>query len=273
MTESTAPVLNTYQLLPDISSEKNNQLKGQGTMPIIEASTIKTEQDPNVSSVQAKAYKYSGIQQPNLSSKYEPLSMDDGNDHHATSSRSMQMPFYHDLPYAVAFLLHFAVVLFLAICFGSFDFDQDEGNADANAPMKSKPDSSSIVPIIIAALTSIMIPFVSIGSFIPRYAKASVLVSLHVSVLSFFLVMMMMFFFLQNIPLGGILLLPFLAILALGSLQVSVLFFLVMMMFSFIPASIWIVSVAAYLFRYIRAMKEYVPYAAAMLKIATTGVA
>jgi hypothetical protein len=214
-----------------MSSEKSNQLKGYGAVPIIEASTIKTE-DPNVSWVQAYA-----IQDPNLSSKYEPLNMDDGNVQDATTSRSMQMPFYRDLPFAVAFLLHGAVMLFLATCFGSFDF----GQGAANAPMDSNPGPSfhiAIMPIAIAALTSIMIPYVSIGSLIPRNAKASVLVSLHVSVLSFFLVMMMSFF---------------------------------------AAPSIWwfigIVLLGAYLIWYIQRMKEFVPYAAAMLKIATMGVA
>jgi hypothetical protein len=229
--------------MPPSSSEGKHRLKGYGAVPTIEASTILIE-DANVSWVQAYAIQQQQKQQQQQrqqqhqpkESEWEALETDD------LSPASSHAPRYRDVPFAIAYLANLVTMLLVAICYGSFDFGQEadaDADADAGKFSHAAPSASAslVALLLVSASASFLLPFFLIGAFVPRYPRTSVAISLLVSVLCIFSLVLMLFISYPS---------------------------LWMLLFT--------VAIAAVFVWYVVAMEAFIPFAAAILKIAAKGV-
>lgn len=210
------------------SSEKKQQLKGYNSVPTVEASTVLLE-DPNVSWVQAYA-----VQLPKKSSAMETDTAEGWNNDAAAPE-----PLYQDVPFAITFWAHMAIMVFVAIFYGSFNMNLNYSHDESSEfNFNSSTSQTWIVALAVIIATSMLLPSFLIGRVVPSYPQATVTASLYLSVLC---TLSMTFMLLVAFP--------------------SFWTFLIM------------VALTLYFAWYVNTMRMFIPYAAALLKIACEGVA
>jgi hypothetical protein len=234
----------------------STKLKDYGSVPIIDATTAI---DPNVSWVEAHVIKEG----------------ENGQQHHkegvmlvetetAIATSSSRFTSYRDLPFAVAFIAHLAAMGIVGFTSGSYEglFNipsyGDAANGDSGSTVTTTIDTDTdttspadadaffmtpavyspiIIVASISAVASILIPSIVTSGLIPKYPRATVSASLLLSTIS-------------NILLAILLVVSFTK------------WYTVVISMVWIGVSIW----------YYRAIQMFIPYAAAVLKIACDGI-
>jgi len=197
-----------------MSSEK---LKDYGSVSIVEATTAI---DPNVSWVEAHVIKEGG--------------MELGEQHDSLASSA----FYRDIPFAVAFIIQFAMMGMLGLCFGSYKGLVNYFPSQDDVTINGAVSSSVLMIVLSSMVTSVFIPFVVTAGCIPKYPKATVTASLLSSTIT-------------NICLAILL-----------SISFPGKWYVIIISILWSCWSIW----------YYFAIQPFIPYAAAILKIATEGI-
>lgn len=206
-----------------MSGEK---LKDYGSVPsiIVDATTTI---DPNVSWVEAHVVK-AGVQR-------------EGEQESLTLSSASASGTYRDLPFAIAFMMHFALMVTIGIIFGSYKTASAAGAADEEeytTTAFNDFESGAVILIALSSMaTSVLISFVITFVYIPKCPE---------TVVSAFLLL----FTIVHISLAIIF------VILLPSIMTVI--------FSFLWIGIYIC--------YYPRWKRYIPYTAAVLKIATEGI-
>lgn len=209
-----------------------------GSVVVIDESTAV---DPNISWVQANVVEVKDYHHPSKSDEYvEGVAVDE------ISSQ----PKFRDLPFAILFLLHLGVISFIALACGTFDGlvpaqDSDIAESTANAMMNDPTTREwikSVISVLIPMVVScIMVSFLTshliTGILVVKYPTTAVTISLYSSIITNIAFMLML-------------------LAAYPNIWVFLLSIIVL------AWSIWFVF----------AVKEFIPFAAATLKLALAGI-
>ena len=201
-------------------------LKDYGAVPIVTADAS-TSIDPNISWVQAHV-----IQQKE---EIEQLNKSSGGN--AAASDVHPPGEYRDWPFALLFYIHLIIMGFMAIFYGSFDFDAGDMNSQTSASASDGGSSTVVILIAVVVILSMAIPYILISTIIPMYPTPSITFSLIASVVMNCTFCLMLFMSIPNI----------------WTFLLSV---------AIIMWSIW----------YVSAIRVFIPFSSAVLKLAARGV-